>query len=138
MYFQPAYRRALRSTLLASAIVTLGACASVLAPDQQMSMSRDAVNRAVSAEATQYAPLEMKSAQDKLFQMERAAGEKNYVTARLLAEQAEVDANLAERKAYATKQTQLLKQSRDGIQVLKKEMLEAPDSVTGFSPTDSH
>ncbi len=101
-------------------------------------MSRDAVNRAVSAEATQYAPLEMKSAQDKLFQMERAAGERNAVAARLLAEQAEVDANLAERKAYAAKQAQLLKQSKNGIQVLKKEMLENPDSVTGFSPTDSH
>ncbi|WPN65655.1 DUF4398 domain-containing protein [Pseudomonas sp. P9_35] len=138
MYFQPVYRRALRGTFLASALVTIGACAELPLPDQQMSMSRDAVNRAVSAEATQYAPLEMKSAQDKLFQMERAAGERNAVAARLLAEQAEVDANLAERKAYAAKQAQLLKQSKNGIQVLKKEMLENPDSVTGFSPTDSH
>ncbi|WP_241192858.1 DUF4398 domain-containing protein [Pseudomonas chlororaphis] len=99
-------------------------------------MSRSAVNRAVSAEATQYAPLEMKSAQDKLFLMERALGERDYPQARVLAEQIEVDANLAERKARAAKWQQQLQSSRDGIQVLKSEMLQAPD--TGFGPSTSN
>lgn len=112
---------------------TLSACASAPIPDQQVSLSRDAVNRAVSAEATQYAPLEMQAAQDKMFLMERALGEKNYPQARILAEQIEVDANLAERKARAVKWRKQLTDARDGIQVLKQEMLQDP----GFKPPAS-
>ena len=110
----------------------LSACASAPIPEQQISLSRDAVNRAVSAEATQYAPLEMKAAQDKMFQMERALGEKNYPQAKVLAEQIEADANLAERTARAVKWQKQLTDARSGIQVLKQEMLQDP--VTGFNP----
>jgi len=110
----------------------LSACASAPIPEQQITLAKDAVNRAVSAEATQYAPLEMKSAQDKMFQMERALGEKQYPQARLLAEQIEADANLAERKSRAVKWQRQLTDARSGIQVLKQEMLQDP--VTGFNP----
>lgn len=110
----------------------LSACASAPIPEQQITLAKDAVNRAGSAEATQYAPLEMKSAQDKMFQMERALGEKQYPQARLLAEQIEADANLAERKSRAVKWQKQLTDARSGIQVLKQEMLQDP--VTGFNP----
>ena len=113
----------------------LSGCASTPIPEQQVSLSRDAVNRAVSAEATQYAPLEMKAAQDKMFLMERALGEKDYPQARLLAEQIEADANLAERKSRAAKWQKQLTDARSGIQVLKQEMLQDP--VTGFNPPAS-
>ena len=113
----------------------LSGCASTPIPEQQVSLSRDAVNRAVSAEATQYAPLEMKAAQDKMFLMERALGEKDYPQARLLAEQIEADANLAERKSRAVKWQKQLTDARSGIQVLKQEMLQDP--VTGFNPPAS-
>ncbi|CAI8916293.1 DUF4398 domain-containing protein [Pseudomonas zeae] len=113
----------------------LSACASAPLPEQQISLSKDAVNRAVSAEATQYAPLEMKAAQDKMFQMERALGEKNYPQAKLLAEQIEADANLAERKSRAVKWQKQLADARNGIEVLKQEMLQDP--VTGFNPPAS-
>lgn len=113
----------------------LSGCASAPIPEQQVSLSRDAVNRAVSAEATQYAPLEMKAAQDKMFLMERALGEKDYPQARLLAEQIEADANLAERKSRAVKWQKQLTDARTGIQVLKQEMLQDP--VTGFNPPAS-
>jgi Tfp pilus assembly major pilin PilA len=111
----------------------MSACAGVPIPQQQITLSRDAVNRAVSADATQYAPLEMKAAQDKMFLMERALGEKDYPQARLLAEQIEADANLAERKARAVKWQKQLTDARSGIQVLKQEMLQDP----GFSPPAS-
>ncbi|SMQ25020.1 protein of unknown function [Pseudomonas helmanticensis] len=113
----------------------LSACASAPIPEQQITLAKDAVNRAVSAEATQYAPLEMKSAQDKMFQMERALGEKQYPRAKLLAEQIEADANLAERKSRAVKWQKQLTDARSGIQVLKQEMLQDP--VTGFNPPAS-
>jgi hypothetical protein len=121
------------TALLLTLAGTLAACAGVPVPNEQIALSKSAVSRAVSAEATQYAPLEMKSAQDKMFEMERALGERNNAKARVLAEQIEVDANLAERKARAVKWQQQLKSSREGIQVLKNEMLQAPDSTFGPS-----
>lgn len=116
------------SGLLVVMLGSLSACSSVPLPQEQIQLSKDAVSRAVSADATQYAPLEMKSAQDKLFLMERAVGEKKYEEARLLAQQAEADANLAERKARATQAQQTLKSAREGIDVLRQEMLQAPDA----------
>ncbi|WP_308425077.1 DUF4398 domain-containing protein [Pseudomonas koreensis] len=79
--------------------------------------------------------MEMKAAQDKMFLMERAMGERDYVQARTLAEQIEADANLAERKARAVKWQKQLVDARSGIQVLKQEMLQDP--ATGFNPPAS-
>ena len=117
------------SALLVTLMASLTGCAGAVAPTEQVEMSRNAVSRAVTADATQYAPLEMKSAQDKLYSVERALGEKDFATARMLAEQAEADANLAERKARAVKAQQQLQNAHRGIEVLKQEMLQAPDAL---------
>ncbi|KHA72489.1 DUF4398 domain-containing protein [Pseudomonas fluorescens] len=135
MSIQRVSSRARLSACLLIMTGALSACASAPIPEQQLGLAKDAVNRAVSAEATQYAPLEMKAAQDKMFQMERALGEKNYPQAKLLAEQIEADANLAERKSRAVKWQKQLTDARSGIQVLKQEMLQDP--VTGFNPPAS-
>ena len=115
------------------AVIVAGAlvgCSSTPPPVEKISLARDSVERAVSAQATQFAPLEMKTAQDKLAQMEQAIGAKNYVQVDTLAEQIEVDANLAETKANAMRKSQVLKQAQEGIQVLKQEMLNAPATTT--------
>lgn len=135
MNFQHLSSRARLSVSVLVVAAALSACASAPIPEQQISLSKEAVNRAVSADATQYAPLEMKAAQDKMFLMERALGEKNYPQAKVLAEQIEADANLAERKARAVKWQKQLTDARSGIQVLKQEMLQDP--VTGFNPPAS-
>jgi len=114
------------------AVIVAGAlagCASAPPPTEKISLARDAVERALSAQATQFAPLEMKTAQDKLARMEQAIGEKNYVQVSTLAEQIEADANVAEAKAQAVRKQQVLKQAQEGIQVLKQEMLNAPDAT---------
>ncbi|MCE4069419.1 MULTISPECIES: DUF4398 domain-containing protein [Pseudomonas] len=116
------------SAVLVLMLGSLSACSSVPMPEEQVQLSRNAVNRAVAADATRYAPVEMKMAQDKLFGMERALGEKRYEQARLIAQQAEADAVLAERKAQAGKAQQTLAAGRNGIQVLRQEMLQAPDA----------
>ncbi|NVZ54208.1 DUF4398 domain-containing protein [Pseudomonas sp. B6002] len=104
----------------------LAGCAATPPSEQKTTLARDSVGRALAAQATQFAPLEMKTAQDKLARMEQAIGEKNYVLVDSLAEQIEVDANLAEVKATAVRKQQVLNQAREGIQVLKQEMLNAP------------
>lgn len=66
------------------------------------------MNAAVSAGGTEFTAVDMKSAQDKLKEAELTMHEKKYEKARRLAEQAEWDARLAERKAQAGKAEQAL------------------------------
>ncbi|TDF81524.1 DUF4398 domain-containing protein [Pseudomonas sp. H9] len=119
--------------LMVALLASLGGCASVAAPTEQVELTRNAVSRAVTADATQFAPVEMKDAQDKLYAVERALGEQDFAQARLLAEQAESDANLAERKARALRAQQQLNEARQGIEVLRQEMLQAPDAIAPLS-----
>ena len=122
-------KRTAKYLAASSLLMVLAGCAGVPAPTDQVELTRNAVSRAVTADATQYAPAEMKSAQDKLYAVERALGEKNFAAARTLAEQAEADANFAERKARAAKAQQQLHNAQKGIEVLKQEMLQSPDTV---------
>ncbi len=109
--------------VVAAVLLALGGCASAVAPNEQIELTRSAVNRAVSADATQYAPVEMRAAQDKLSAMDRALGEKDLKTVR----------SLAERKAQARKTSEQVLDARKGIEVLKQEMLEAPDTTSATS-----
>nr|WP_225778477.1 DUF4398 domain-containing protein [Pseudomonas sp. Marseille-Q3773] len=117
-------------SLLIGSLVLLGGCASALVPSEQIELTRSAINRAVSADATQYAPVEMRAAQEKLSAMDRALGQDDLELVRRLAEQAEADARLAERKAMASKRQEQLDIARKGIEVLRQEMLEAPQNVS--------
>lgn len=129
MNIKRANRRIAVWSALFSATLLVGACASPPPPDEQTSLARDALNRAVSAGATEYAPVQMKTAQDKTVLMERALGEKNFGQAKGLAEQIEVDSALAERMARTAKSQKELQAAQHGIQVLKQEMLRAPDAA---------
>ena len=90
-------------------------------PTEQYAVTQSAVNSAVSAGGTEVAAVEMKSAQDKLKQAEIAMHDKKYEEARTLAEQAEWDARVAERKAQAMKAEQAVKDSQKGVQELRQE-----------------
>ena len=90
-------------------------------PTEQYAVTQSAVNSAVSAGGTEFAAVEMKSAQDKLKQAEIAMHDKNYDEARRLAEQAEWDARVAERKAQATKAELAVKDSQKAVDELRKE-----------------
>ncbi|MFC6297851.1 DUF4398 domain-containing protein [Pseudomonas sp. CCM 7893] len=90
-------------------------------PTEQYAVTQSAVNSAVSAGGTEFAAVEMKSAQDKLKQAEIAMHDKKYDDARRLAEQAEWDARVAERKAQAAKAEQAVKDSQKAVQELRHE-----------------
>jgi len=90
-------------------------------PTEQYAVTQSAVNSAVSAGGTEFAAVEMKSAQDKLKQAEIAMHDKKYAEAKVLAEQAEWDARVAERKAQAIKAEQAVKDSQKGVQELRQE-----------------
>ena len=90
-------------------------------PTEQYAVTESAVNSAVSAGGTEYAAVEMKAAQDKFKQAEIAMHDKNYEKAKVLAEQAEWDARLAERKAQAGKAAKAVQDAKQGVQDLREE-----------------
>ncbi|VXC76155.1 conserved exported hypothetical protein [Pseudomonas sp. 8Z] len=109
----------LAALMLGSSLLLAG-CAST-PPSEQYAVTQSAVNSAISAGGTEFAPVEMKSAQDKLKQAEFAMHDEDYEKARRLAEQAEWDARLAERKAEAAKAERALQDARQGVQELREE-----------------
>ena len=90
-------------------------------PSEQYAVSQSAVNSAVSAGGTEYSAVEMKSAQDKLKQAEIAMQDQKYDEARRLAEQAEWDARVAERKSQAAKAEKAVQDARQGVNELREE-----------------
>jgi hypothetical protein len=90
-------------------------------PTEQYAVTQSAVNSAVSAGGTEYAAVEMKAAQDKFKQAEIAMHDENYEKAKVLAEQAEWDARLAERKAQAGKAAKAVQDAKQGVQDLREE-----------------
>ena len=93
-------------------LATLGACSSVPAPVGEMSAAQTAVTAAEEADAAQYAPADLDRARDKLIRAQAAMQEKDSQEARRLAEQALVDARLAEAKARAETAQQLHSEAR--------------------------
>ena len=117
----PTFPRGLKLAALAiGTSFVLAGCAGN-PPTEQYAVTESAVKSAVSAGGTEFAAVEMKSAQDKLKQAELAMHDKQYDQARMYAEQAEWDARVAERKAQAAKAEQSVKDSQQGVQELRQE-----------------
>ncbi|NRF65590.1 DUF4398 domain-containing protein [Aquincola sp. S2] len=119
--------RWLRSPLwAAAAVVLVSGCASTGdAPNEQMAVSRAAVERASGSNAAE-APVELASARDKMARAQIAFANKDYVQARQLAEQAEAEANLAEAQARSVRANRALAEVRESIRQLRAEMARAP------------
>jgi hypothetical protein len=92
-----------RPALLLAATLALAACASTPAPSAQVAVSTAALASAGAAGGSEAAPLEMRLARDKLARANVAMAAKEYDAARALAEEAEVDAQLAAAKARSGK-----------------------------------
>ena len=93
-------------------------------PSEQMAVTESAVNAAVSSGGPEYAPVETKNAQDKLAQARIALNDKEYKQARNLAQQAEWDARVAERKSQAVKAQNNVKDAQQGVMELRQEGLQ--------------
>jgi len=108
-----------------AAAIFISGCASTpkaAAPTEQMAQSRTAISSASSAGGNEFAPVQLKSAMDKMDSAERAMGTKNYGLARQLAEEAQVDAQLAATAARASKAQKAAEALQQSDQVLKKEL----------------
>ena len=104
------------------ATVVVAGCASLPAPTEQIAVSKMAVSNATSAGGNEFASAEMRAAQDKLDRAIQAMTAKDYKNARLLAEQAEVDAQLAASKARSAKAQKAAVAVQEDSRVLRKEI----------------
>ena len=105
-----------------TAVLMAGCASSGPKPTEQIAVSKSAVANAVAAGGSEYAPVEMRTAQDKLDRAHRAMDKEDYVNARWLAEEAQVDARLAEKKAQSAKAQKAAIVMGDDIRVLREEI----------------
>jgi hypothetical protein len=103
-------------------VVLVAACASAPPPIVQMAVSRAAVSDANRAGANELAPVQLRSATDKMASAETAMTAKNYEVAKDMAEQAEVDAKLAEATARSVKAQKAADAVQEDNRVLRKEI----------------
>lgn len=100
----------------------VGACASTPPPTEQMAVANAAVTHAMNAGAQEAAPGDMRTARDKLERAKQAMANKENGLALNLAQQAQLDAQLAEAKAHADKARKAADAVQDGNSVLREEM----------------
>ncbi|MDZ7805336.1 DUF4398 domain-containing protein [Thiohalophilus sp.] len=110
--------------LVVSAILIAGVagCASTPVPTEQIAVSKAAVTSATRSGGNEYAPMELRSATEKLTRAEQAMAEENYALAKRLAEQAQVDARLAETKAGLARAQKALQDAEQSNRVLREEL----------------
>ena len=111
------------SVMVFAAVFTAG-CATTEKRDMaaQLAVAKTAVADAVSAGAAEFAPVELKTAQDNLEDAEKAAMDDDYKRARKLGENAQTNAQLATAKARAAKAKQAADALKESDQTLQNEM----------------
>jgi len=104
-------------------ILALSGCADkVPPPTQQVTMATQAISQAESSGAFDLAPLELKSAREKLTQAKLAMEQEKNDQARRLADEAIIDANLAEAKARSAKSQKVVEELKESIRILREEI----------------
>ena len=109
--------------LCAAVVVLTAGCSSLKTPaTADVAVSKAAVENAVGAGGAEFAPVEMKSAREKMALANKAMAVKDYKLAIDLATQAQTDAKLAQSKANSTKAQMAADALQDDIQVLREEL----------------
>lgn len=115
--------RLLKLCLVTLFIVAVAGCAGKApAPDKEITLATQSIAQAESSGAVEFAPVEMKSARDKLSQAKLAMDKEENLKARRLADEAMVDANLAEAKARSAKSQKVVAELKESIRILREEM----------------
>jgi len=113
----------LRNALLCSLAFGIVACASAPMPVDKLAVAKNSVERAEQAQAAQFAQVELSTARSKLAAAQSAADKRDADAAARLADQAEVDAQLAESTARAKQQQQLVDEMDASLRDLRNETL---------------
>jgi hypothetical protein len=115
-------RRTLALTLAAATVLTMAACASEPVPTGKMAVAEASVKHATTSSTSDSAAAELQLATDKLAAARQALTSKNYERAGQLAEQADVDAQVAELHAQSARSRKAAQESQDAARVLREEI----------------
>ena len=112
------------STLLASGtlLLAVGGCASTPMPTERLAVAEAAVQRANTTSTQEAAPTELATAVGKLARARSAVTAGDALLARRMADEATVDAQLAEQHAAASRATLAARESEDAARVLREEI----------------
>jgi len=120
------FSRVTQATAVIAAILAgLAACASTPIPNEKIAVAKVAVQRAEQAGAPEFAPVELATARDKLARAEKAAVDREAQPANIYAEQANVDAELAEATARQQRSHKAAMEFDASLQALRSESLRA-------------
>jgi hypothetical protein len=109
----------------ALALLALAGCANDPAPNEQLRLSEQALEQAKAVGATDEVP-ELKMAQDKMARAQVNMASEAYRDARMRAEQAELDARLAEARVLTSKSKEQLDLLQSRVNRLRKQLGEQP------------
>lgn len=115
-------RIAVQLVLAMSATWLLAACASTPMPKEQMAVAEAAVQHANTTGTSDNAAGQLQIAVSKLDAARAAMTSKDYARARQLAEQVEVDAQVAELHAQYVRSSKSAKESQDAERALREEL----------------
>jgi len=110
------------------------ACASTPMPADKLALAKSSVDRAEQAQAAQFAQVELTTARNKLAAAQTAADKRDAELAARMADQAQVDAQLAEFTARAKQQEQLAAEMDKSMSDLRSESLRNSNSSSA-APT---
>jgi hypothetical protein len=113
----------LRGAAIAAAVLAVVGCASTPIPNEKIAVAKASVQRAEQSGAPEFAPVELAAAKDKLNRAEKAASDREAQPATMLAEQAEVDAQLAEATATKQKSHKAAMEFDASMQTLRQESM---------------
>jgi len=113
----------------------VSACATTQPPVASFSRAELAVRQASESNASQYAPMELQSAREKLDEARLALDTYEYERAHRLAEQALADARLAEARAEVESSRQTARDLRLTIEALRDEVARASTTTVYLPPS---
>jgi hypothetical protein len=121
--------RIMKGVAVGAAVAILGACASTPIPSEKIAVAKASLQRAEQSGAPQLAAVELATARDKLLRAEKAAADHDADPATELAEQANVDAELAEATAIQQKSHKAATEFDASMQALRQETLRTTQTA---------
>ncbi len=113
------------AAVLATAVWMLAGCASTPIPNEKIAVAKASLQRAEQSGAPELAPVELAAARDKLNRAEKAAADRNAEPATMWAEQANVDAQLAEATATQQRSHKAATEFDASMQALRSESMRS-------------
>lgn len=120
----PGFPKHLQSGVIGASLIgaMLVGCSGVPVPKEQLAVSQSALNEATRSGAPEHAPAELRAAREKMDRASQAVKDHDYELARRMAEQAEVDARLAQAKANSERARLAAEQVQQSLEILRQEL----------------